>query len=41
MLEVPAALPYIGKSRALHAHNRALRYAPSLFGFEMFAFDWN
>jgi len=36
-----AALPYIAKSRALHAHNRRLGFAPSLFGYEMFAFEWN
>ena len=41
MLEDPAALPYIAKSRAVHEHNRTLRFAPSLFGYEVFAFDWN
>ena len=41
MLEDPAALPYIAKSRTLHAQNRQLRFAPSLFGYETFAFDWN
>ncbi len=40
-LQDPAALPYLAKSRALHAHNRQLAFTPTLFGYEMFTFEWN
>ncbi len=40
LLNDPAAPPYIAKSRAVHAHNRRLGFAPSLFGYEVFAFEW-
>jgi len=40
LLRDPAAPSYIAKSRATHAHNRRLAYTPSLFGHEMFAFEW-
>jgi hypothetical protein len=39
-MQDPAAPSYIVKSRALHAHNRRLAFAPSLFGYEIFAFEW-
>ncbi len=40
LLRDPAAPSYIAKSRATHAHNQRLAYTPSLFGHEMFAFEW-
>jgi SAM-dependent methyltransferase len=40
LLYDPAAPPYIAKSRATHAHNQRLGFAPSLFGYEVFAFEW-
>ena len=36
-----AALPYVEKSRAMHAHNQRLDFRPSLFGYEILAFEWN
>ena len=40
LLNDPAAPLYIAKSRATHAHNQRLGFAPSLFGYEIFAFEW-
>ncbi len=40
LLDDPAAPPYIAKSHAVRAHNRRLGFAPALFGYEMFAFEW-
>ena len=40
LLDDPAAPPYVAKSRAAHAHNQGLGFAPSLFGYEVFAFEW-
>ncbi len=40
LLHDPAAPPYVAKSRAAYAHNQRLAFAPSLFGYEMFAFEW-
>lgn len=40
LLDDPAAPPYIAKSRAAHAHNQRLGFAPALFGYEIFAFEW-
>jgi len=40
LLQDPAAPSYIAKSRALRAHNLRLGFAPSLFGYEMFTFEW-
>lgn len=40
LLHDPAAPPYIAKSRATHAHNQRLGFSPSLFGYEIFAFEW-
>ncbi len=40
LLHDPAAPPYVGKSRATHAHNQWLGFAPALFGYEIFAFEW-
>ena len=40
LLHDPAAPPYIAKSRAAHAHNQRLAFSPSLFGYEIFAFEW-
>lgn len=40
LLDDPAAPPYIAKSRVVHAHNQRLGFAPALFGYEVFAFEW-
>ncbi len=40
LLDDPAAPPYIAKSRAVHAHNQRLGFAPALFGYGVFAFEW-
>lgn len=40
LLHDPAAPPYIARSRATYAHNQRLAFAPSLFGYEVFAFEW-
>ena len=40
LLDDPDAPPYIAKSRATHAHNQRLGFAPALFGYEVFAFEW-
>ena len=40
LLNDPAAPLYTAKSRATHAHNQRLGFAPSLFGYEIFAFEW-
>ena len=40
LLDDPAVPPYIARSRMVHAHNQRLGFAPSLFGYEVFAFEW-
>lgn len=40
LLDDPAAPPFIAKSRAVRAHNQRLGFAPALFGYEVFAFEW-
>ena len=40
LLDDPDAPPYIAKSRAVRAHNQRLGFAPALFGYEVFAFEW-
>ncbi len=40
LLQDPPAPSYIARSCALHAHNRQLGFVPSLFGYEMLAFEW-
>ena len=40
LLDDPDAPSYIAKSRAAHAHNQRLGFAPSLFGYEVLAFEW-
>ena len=40
LLDDPAAPSYVAKSRASHAHNQRLGFAPALFGYEVFAFEW-
>ena len=40
LLDDPDAPPYVAKSRAAHARNQRLCFAPALFGYEVFAFEW-
>jgi len=40
LLQDPAAPAYVVKSRAVHAQNQGLAFAPSLFGHELLAFEW-
>jgi len=40
LLEDPGAPSYVEKSRMLHARHRQLAFTPSLFGYEMLAFEW-
>lgn len=40
LLDDPDAPAYIAKSRAVGAHNQRLGFAPALFGYEVFAFEW-
>ena len=40
LLDDPDAPPYIAKSRVVRAHNQRLGFAPALFGYEVFAFEW-
>ena len=40
LLDDPAAPAYIAKSRAARARNQGLGFAPALFGYEIFAFEW-
>lgn len=40
LLQEPAAPAYIAKTRVLRAQNQTLAFAPSLFGYEILAFEW-
>ncbi len=40
LLDDPDAPSYVAKSRAAHAHNQRLGFAPALFGYEILAFEW-